>query len=81
MFAWIPDILHGISQSVVVSHGPDVVVVYGPKRYIALMLDEQDSLKSFRTEFHIPIKNGKTTLYFTGNSLGLQPKRTQRFMQ
>lgn len=42
----------------------------------ALELDEQDELKTYRNKFHIPIIDGKETIYFTGNSLGLQPKST-----
>lgn len=38
--------------------------------------DELDPLHGYRNEFHIPKdKNGKEWLYFTGNSLGLQPKK------
>jgi len=37
-------------------------------------LDSQDSLARFRDQFYIPKVNGKESLYFTGNSLGLQPK-------
>ena len=40
----------------------------------AQKLDEQDELKAYRDKFHIPIIDGKETIYFTGNSLGLQPK-------
>jgi kynureninase len=40
----------------------------------ARKLDHQDSLKSFRKQFHLPKVKGKTAIYFTGNSLGLQPK-------
>ncbi len=43
----------------------------------AKQLDQNDSLKSFRDKFYIPIINGKECIYFTGNSLGLQPKTTQ----
>ncbi|PCI99208.1 MAG: kynureninase [Flavobacteriales bacterium] len=42
----------------------------------AQKLDEQDELKAYRDKFHIPIIDGKETIYFTGNSLGLQPKST-----
>lgn len=37
-------------------------------------LDLQDELASFREQFFIPQINGKDSIYFTGNSLGLQPK-------
>lgn len=44
--------------------------------------DKQDELAHLRNEFHIPKdKNGKDWLYFTGNSLGLQPKNTQKYIQ
>jgi kynureninase len=39
--------------------------------------DAEDSLRHFRSRFYIPIINGKECIYFTGNSLGLQPKTTQ----
>lgn len=42
--------------------------------------DEQDELKSFRNRFHHPIINGKPTVYFTGNSLGLQPKSAKEYI-
>ena len=46
----------------------------------AKQLDEQDSLKHFRDKFYIPIINGNECIYFTGNSLGLQPKTTQEYV-
>jgi len=46
----------------------------------ALKLDEQDELKSYRDKFHIPVINGKEIIYFTGNSLGLQPKSTKDYI-
>jgi kynureninase len=46
----------------------------------AKQLDEQDSLKAFRNKFYVPIVNGKECIYFTGNSLGLQPKVTQDYV-
>ncbi len=46
----------------------------------AKQLDEQDILKSFREKFYIPFINGKDSIYFTGNSLGLQPKTTQDYV-
>ena len=44
-------------------------------------LDEKDVLKSFRSKFFIPQHNGKDSVYFTGNSLGLQPKTTSQYVQ
>lgn len=46
----------------------------------AKSLDEKDPLKHFREMFYIPIMFGKECIYFTGNSLGLQPKRTQDYV-
>ena len=46
----------------------------------AASLDEADELRSFREKFYIPIINGKESVYFTGNSLGLQTKSTQEYL-
>lgn len=47
----------------------------------AQQMDGQDELRSYRSQFHIPVINGKETLYFTGNSLGLQPKQTSSYIE
>jgi kynureninase len=48
----------------------------------ARQLDEQDPLKHFREKFYIPKQtNGEDVLYFTGNSLGLQPKTTRAYIE
>ena len=46
----------------------------------AKKLDQEDPLKHFRDKFYIPMVNGKDSIYFTGNSLGLQPKTTQEYV-
>lgn len=46
----------------------------------ARSLDHQDSLKHFREYFHIPQHAGKDKIYFTGNSLGLQPKTAEEYV-
>ena len=46
----------------------------------AQSLDAKDNLKTYRDEFIFPKINGKEVIYFTGNSLGLQPKRTKSFV-
>ena len=46
----------------------------------AAQLDEQDALKGFRDEYYVPVINGKDSIYFNGNSLGLQPKATQEYV-
>ncbi len=39
----------------------------------AAQADTSDSLKSYRSRFRFPQHEGRDCLYFTGNSLGLQP--------
>lgn len=46
----------------------------------AIELDSNDDLSKFRNQFHIPQHQGKDTLYFTGNSLGLQAKKTAQII-
>ncbi len=43
----------------------------------AKRMDEQDPLNKFRSQFQIPEINAKECLYFTGNSLGLMPKKAK----
>ena len=43
----------------------------------AQQLDSNDPLRSFRDLFIIPSRDSKEQIYFLGNSLGLQPKKTE----
>lgn len=43
-------------------------------------LDKKDTLNRYKKEFHFPQHNGKDVIYFTGNSLGLQPKSTKKYV-
>jgi kynureninase len=44
-------------------------------------MDTTDFLKCFREKFHIPKKSdGTEIIYFTGNSLGLQPKTAREYV-
>jgi kynureninase len=44
-------------------------------------MDAADPLASFRGRFHIPKQpDGSETIYFTGNSLGLQPKTAREYV-
>lgn len=43
-------------------------------------LDVQDKLGKYRDAFHFPKITGKEVIYFTGNSLGLQPKITRQYV-
>jgi kynureninase len=49
-------------------------------REFAQQLDSKDELKNYRNEFIFPQHHNKNVIYFTGNSLGLQPKRTKNYV-
>lgn len=52
----------------------------GRKR--ANALDEADELKDYRDRFHYPhLEGNQKVIYYTGNSLGLQPKTTESYIQ
>jgi kynureninase len=42
--------------------------------------DANDLLVSFRERFHVPQHKGSDSIYFTGNSLGLQPKTARQYV-
>lgn len=46
----------------------------------ARQLDRQDPLKKFRQQFLIPPVNGKPSIYFCGNSLGLEPRSVKKYL-
>lgn len=47
----------------------------------AQAMDAADTLRSYRDRFYIPTFHEKSVRYFTGNSLGLQPKSTREYIQ
>jgi len=47
----------------------------------AQRMDAEDPLRTFRGRFFIPQHNGRDSIYFTGNSLGLQPKTISKYIQ
>jgi len=49
-------------------------------RDFAKQLDKKDPLSTYKKEFYFPQVNGKNVVYFTGNSLGLQSKSTQKYV-
>lgn len=54
---------------------------YHPGLEFAQQQDRDDPLARFRDQFHIPKRtNGADEIYFCGNSLGLQPTRTQAYV-
>jgi kynureninase len=51
-------------------------------RTLAEKLDREDPLSACRERFHLPKRaNEAEEIYFCGNSLGLQPKSAQRYVQ
>ncbi|MGY0559400.1 kynureninase [Luteimonas sp. A277] len=44
-------------------------------------LDAADPLHVLRSEFHIPLHEGREQAYFCGNSLGLQPRRARTYVE
>jgi len=55
---------------------------FKPGRDFAVALDRGDPLGRFRDEFHVPRSgNGEEEIYFVGNSLGLLPKRTSKYVE
>jgi kynureninase len=56
-------------------------VNYSQDESFALSLDEQDEIKEYRNQFYIPSsENREKSIYFCGNSLGLQPKKAEEFV-
>ena len=49
-------------------------------RQFARSLDAQDPLKDYSNRFIFPRINGKKAIYFTGNSLGLQPVNAKQYV-
>jgi len=48
----------------------------------AQLLDNEDPLRSYRSKFFIPKQeNGKECIYLCGNSLGLQPRSTRKYIE
>lgn len=59
----------------------NAVFNFDSSKSFAQNLDEADSLRHFREKFYIPKhSDGEDVLYFTGNSLGLQPKTTKDYI-
>lgn len=56
------------------------MMTFENSREFAKQLDAQDALAKYRDEFNFPKVNGKKTIYFTGNSLGLQPKSAKTYI-
>jgi len=56
--------------------------IYGEKIENGSSLNSVNSVLNFRARFHIPNSAGGTpAVYLTGNSLGLQPKTTRKYIE
>jgi len=56
---------------------PEPTLVFEETSGFAQQKDREDPLASFRQQFHFPQHQGKDSLYFCGNSLGLLPRHTE----
>jgi kynureninase len=53
---------------------------FEPSISFAKKLDREDPIRVFRSKFYLPKVKSKTAIYFAGNSLGLLPKSTKKFI-
>ncbi len=56
-------------------------MIYENSLAFAQHLDQQDPLRHFRRRFYIPQHHRNDWIYFTGNSLGLQPKTVKEYVE
>src|SRR3954471_6638514 len=57
-------------------------IQYEASASFAKEMDAIDPLKHFRERFFLPVKtNGEPSIYFCGNSLGLQPRTTRSYIE
>lgn len=63
------------AQTVTMQHNFEANLDYAQEQ------DQVDILFPFRERFHFPQHDGKDTVYFCGNSLGLQPKSVRFLME
>lgn len=60
---------------------PSSTLQFEGTREFAERNDAADPLRGFRDRFHIPLgPDGREAVYFTGNSLGLQPKTARAYV-
>jgi kynureninase len=56
--------------------------IYAEKIENGSSLNSVNSIQNFRSRFHIPMSpDGTEAIYLTGNSLGLQPKTTRKYIE
>ncbi len=56
------------------------IMKYQNTQTFAAEMDEKDPLKKYRKAFHFPTFTNNPVVYFTGNSLGLQPKKVKEYV-
>lgn len=56
-------------------------VTFETTQSFAAKMDRLDPIRKYRSRFHYPKRKGKEVIYFTGNSLGLQPRDAARYVQ
>ncbi len=56
------------------------MIIFENTREFAKNLDSQDPLAKYKEEFNFPKVDGEKAIYFTGNSLGLQPKSAKTYI-
>jgi kynureninase len=57
-------------------------MTYSAGEEFAQQLDDEDPLRPFRDQFHLPLgNNGAPLIYFAGNSLGLMPKSAKKIVE
>lgn len=65
-----------------ITDAPSAAMEYQTDEAFSLHKDEIDPLRAYRDRFHIPKrKSGEPTIYFCGNSLGLQPKSARALIE
>jgi kynureninase len=58
------------------------MISFSPDKQTAVEFDSQDSLKEYRSCFHIPKNSdGREAIYLCGHSLGLQPKSVRSYIE
>ena len=55
--------------------------LFEPTLEFAQRKDREDELRGFRSRFYFPTTPGGESIYLCGNSLGLQPRQTEEFIQ
>lgn len=63
-----------------IGKGKSLRIKFENNLQFAKQLDRSDKLREFRSKFFIPRFEGKSAIYFSGHSLGLQPRQVGSFV-